>query len=488
MFDEFVAVQSVFIISASAVYAFWELRNRPDGVQRALLFGLIWGCGPRVFTYSLLDEIVLSLVTAYMLLFRREELRAIIEGFRRHKIYWMPTILCLFLAVHSLFSLVILEDLRMVKWTLVFVSAPFVVALVPRWLSGRDNPDGAPVGFVMVHLSLYFLAYILQGLAGEIFIGDWGRFHTQEVYWQGSSLAVMPVMVFFACSFFFPEQYLGRWPRMFYFFLMLGFCAFLFDSRIMQLLLVCCPLAGLVVYWKGYRNWAAMLVAFLCCFYVNVTLDNNDVDIKSYVKAVWTKAPPEVAKSKLHGDQKKDAFEAIVFGLKSLSQSANVIDPMVNDIDRMLQVSAALEASASHRNILVRGFGTGFYTHRYEIGYWVKQKYAEALPGFSEASLAGDVGGGSRPIFRTTALAGYIIDTGILGVALISMVLFSAVYFALDTGVREFLAGGICTSLALAWTYSNFSLENALWFLLMFIVAGLCRQSGSVMPSNLSSS
>ena len=461
MFDEFMAVQSVFIISASAVYVFWELRNRPDGVQRALLFGLIWGCGPRVFTYSLLDEIVLSLVTAYMLLFRREELRAIIEGLRRHKAYWMPTILCLFLAVHSLFSLVILEDLRMVKWTLVFVSAPFVVALVPRWLSGRDNPDGAPVGFVMVHLSLYFLIYILQGLAGEIFIGDWGRFHTQEVYWQGSSLAVMPVMVFFACSFFFQEQYLGRWPRMFYFFLMLGFCAFFFDSRIMQLLLLCCPLAGLVVYWKGYRNWAAMLVAFLCCFYVNVTL---------------------------HGDQKKDAFEAIVFGFKSLSQSANVIDPMGNDIDRMLQVSAALEASASNRNILVRVLGTGFYTHRYEIGYWVKQKYAEALPGFSKASLADDFGGGSRPIFRTTALAGYIIDTGILGIALISMVLFSAVYFALDTGVREFLAGGICTSLALAWTYSNFSLENALWFLLMFIVAGLCRQSGSVMPSNLSSS
>ena len=248
---------------------------------------------------------------------------------------------------------------------------------------------------------------------------------------------------------------------MFYFFLMLGFCAFFFDSRIMQLLLLCCPLAGLVVYWKGYRNWAAMLVAFLCCFYVNVTL---------------------------YGDQKKDAFEAIVFGFKSLSQSANVIDPMVNDIDRMLQVSAALEASASHRNILGRVLGTGFYTHRYEIGYWVEQKYAEALPGFSEASLAGDFGGGSRPIFRTTALAGYIIDTGILGIALISMVLFSVVYFALGTGVREFLAGGICTSLALAWTYSNFSLENALWFLLMFIVAGLCRQSGSVTPSNLSSS
>ena len=259
MFEGFLAVQSILILAVSAIYVFWELRNRPDGVQRVILFGLIWGCGPRVFGYSLLDEIVLSLVSAYMLLFRRDELRAIVQGLRRHKIYWMPTVLCLFLAVHSLFSLVILEDPRMIKWTLVFVTVPFVVALVPRWLSGRDNPDGAPVKFVMAHLSLYFLAYISQGVAGEIFIGNWGRFHTQEVYWQGSSLAVMPVMLFFACSFFFPEQYLGRWLRMFYFFLMLCFSAFFFDSRIMQLLLVCCPLAGLVV-WRTYHVCALVHV------------------------------------------------------------------------------------------------------------------------------------------------------------------------------------------------------------------------------------
>ena len=121
----------------------------------------------------------------------------------------------------------------------------------------------------------------------------------------------MPVMVFFACSFFFPEQYLGGRFRIFYFSLLLGFCAFFFDSRIMQLLIICCPLAGLVIYLNGYRHWVAMLVAFICCFYVNVSFYNNDVDIRAYVNAVWEKAPPEVAMSKLFGEQKMGSLEAL---------------------------------------------------------------------------------------------------------------------------------------------------------------------------------
>jgi len=115
----------------------------------------------------------------------------------------------------------------------------------------------------------------------------------------------------------------------------------------------------------------------------------------------------------------------------------------------------------------------------------VKQKYMEALPGFSESSLATDFQDGSRRVFRTTALAGYIIDTGILGLLLMGVVLFSATYYALESGARVFLGGGICTFLALAWPYSNFSFENVLWFLLMFIVTGLCRQSGNLIPQKL---
>ena len=82
-------------------------------------------------------------------------------------------------------------------------------------------------------------------------------------------------------------------------------------------------------------------------------------------------------------------------------------------------------------------------------------------------------------------MTGYIIDTGILGLVLFGMVLLSAVYFAMYSGVKTFLSGGICMSIALAWTYSNYSFENVLWFLLAFIVTGICKQSGDIAPKTI---
>ena len=82
----------------------------------------------------------------------------------------------------SLFSVAILDDPHMVKWTMVFVAVPFIIAFLPRWLSWSGNPDGPLVRFFMVHLNLYFITCILQGVGGEMFIGSWDRFHTQEVY------------------------------------------------------------------------------------------------------------------------------------------------------------------------------------------------------------------------------------------------------------------------------------------------------------------
>ena len=558
MFDDFLDFLSIFIIATSTIYVLWELYNRPDGVQRAILFGLIWGCGPRVFTYSLLDEIVLSLVTAYMWLFRRNKLRAIVEELRRHKVYWMPTVICLFLAVHSLFSLFILEDPRMVKWTLVFVSAPFIFALVPRWLSGCDNPEGAPVGYVTVHLSLYFLVYILQGLAGEIFIGEWGRFHTQDLYWQGSSLAVMPVMVFFAAYYFLPKQFMHDLKRTLYIAAPVVFCAFFYDSRILQLLLVCCPVAGLIIHVAGYRHWIAILASFLVGFVVNVYFDNYDVSPHLYVKTVkanlgydreqirdanklssvrfcieYVKISSEdlfwecekksemsasestsnkfvsafdqkeiqrtdkgigksafdqkeiestdkgigkiLFESRVFGVQKKKDIEALKYGVLSLTNSVNLIHPLENDVDRSLQLLAGVEATLDAPKAINSIFGTGFYSHRYTIGPWITKNYTEALPGYSDRSIESDQSESELAIFRTTALTGFIVDTGIAGVLLFFSAVLSTAYFAIRSGLRLFFSGGCCAFISLAWTYSNYSFENALWFLLMFIVVGFCE-------------
>ena len=483
-FDEFLTYYSIFIIFVSAAYVGLQLRNHADGVQRALMFGLIWGCGPRLFNYSLLDEIVLLIVSGYMWLFRRRELWFIVKGLRHNPIYWMPTIFCLFLALHSLFSLFFLADLRMMKWTLVFGAAPFIIALIPRWLSGRDTSNDGSVRFVLLHLHLYFTAYISQGILGEFLIGDWGRFHTQDTLWQGSSLAIMPVVSFFAACYFLPERLIGKWQNKLYFGLLISFCSFFFDSRIMQLLLMCCPIAGFFLYWRAWRQWTAILVAFTCCFFLNVTIDNHNVKIKKYVTTIWESVPPEETLSLRVGKQKRPHVDALAFGLSELVGSANVINPLENDVDRMLQLEAGYAKFIS-ANMLQKVLGTGFYTHRYEIGYIVNMKYKESLPGLSGVSLAPSEQDKSKLVFRTTAMAGYLIDTGLLGIVLLGLTLISAVYFAVFNGVQTLLAGGTFSVIALAWTYSNYSLENVLWFLIMFIVTGICRQSEKIVPDKM---
>ena len=540
MFEDYFSFQSIFVLGASVIYVFWQLRSRPDGVERVVLFGLIWGCGPRVFSYSLLDEIVISLITAYILIFRREKLRAFAGALRRNKIYWMPSILCLFLALHSLFSLVVLKDPRMVKWLVVFVSAPFVIWVIPRWLSGQNNSDKSPVGFVMSHLYIYFVAYILQGLAGEIYFGEWGRFQTQDLYWQGSSLAVMPAMLFFAACYFLPKQFMHEWKKTLYLGVLLAFCAFFYDSRILQLLLVCCPVAGLIIYAKGYRHWIAIFGSFVAAFVGNVYFDNYDISPHYYVKSLkkrmgydeaiyasfrycieyvgtvrnvpyWQCEPKPtpsttntlgitnklnvvhrekqikkadvtflgtIITNPVFGEAKKSNYEALEFGVSSLSNSVNIINPLENDFDRSLQLMAGIEATLGSPRKLVSIFGTGFYTHRYTIGPLIIEKYEKGLPGYPNQVTQKDHTEEATPIFRTTAMTGYIVDTGLTGICLFCMAVFSTAYFALRIGLRPFIAGGCCAFISFAWTYSNYSFENALWFLLMFIVVGFSEEMG----------
>ena len=423
MFEKFFEFPIDSILGASAIYVFWQLRSRLDGVERAVLFGLIWGCGPRVFSYSLLDEIVISLIAAYILIFRRDKLRAFAGRCDETK-YSGCRPSSSFLALHTLFSLVVLEDPRMMKWLVVFVSAPSSFGLCHGGYLDRMI-DGPPVGFVMSHLYIYFGAYILQGLAGEIYFGEWGRFQTQDLYWQGSSLAVMPVMLFLQPIIFYLKQFMHEWKKTLYLGALLAFCAFFYDSRILQPLLVCCPVAGLIIYAKGYRHWIAIFASFLVAFVGNVYFDNYDVSPHLYVKRLkanlgydreeirsankvssvrfcieYVKISSDdlfweceiksnmsasestsnklvsafyqkeiqrpdrtifetVITTRVMGKPKKGNYEALKFGAASLSSSVNLIHPLQNDFDRSLQLIAGIEATLESPNTLVQYLGPG---------------------------------------------------------------------------------------------------------------------------------
>ena len=72
-------------------------------------------------------------------------------------------------------------------------------------------------------------------------------------------------------------------------------------------------------------------------------------------------------------------------------------------------------------------------------------------------------------------MTGYIVDTWPTGMSVLYGCIFNG-HFALRIGLRPFIAGGCCAFISFAWTYSNYSFENALRFLLMFIVVGFLKR------------
>ena len=76
-----------------------------------------------------------------------------------------------------------------------------------------------------------------------------------------------------------------EWKKTLYLGVLLAFCAF-FMIHILQLLLVCCPVAGLIIYAKGYRHWIAIFGSFVAAFVGNVYFDNYDISPHYYVKSL----------------------------------------------------------------------------------------------------------------------------------------------------------------------------------------------------------
>ena len=128
--------------------------------------------------------------------------------------------------------------------------------------------------------------------------------------------------------------------------------------------------------------------------------------------------------------------------------------------------------SASHRNILVRVLGTGFNAHRYEIGYRLSRSMG-LLPGVFDAGRR--LRGRSRPIFRTTTLAGYIIDTGILGIDKHGVARRSGLA---APGCENFLRVNICTSPSHGRT--AISRLNTRWFCLYSLLRACTSNQGAL--------
>lgn len=231
----------IIVSSLIGLAVFSTLVRRPERFWSILIGtaiitgGLIQGPG-----YALLDEFLMLFIIVAIILAALKKRISWDSANIRTAVFIITTILLGYLLIHSLFSVYIFNDIRLLRWTLLYSS--LLILFIIAQLSTLPKPDILSVAkIICVSGSIYLGLYALHWIIMEKVLGlHWGDF--QAISWSGSTYAL------YVCSAIIPSSVIviKHQPRSQKY---LGFIAFfciclaanLYDSRmvIISLLLAC---------------------------------------------------------------------------------------------------------------------------------------------------------------------------------------------------------------------------------------------------------
>ena len=443
---EFIFMSSALFTSVMAGYFFYIFKTKTDYVGHITFVAMIWGCGPRLLEYSVFDELTIFGLVAFLVIFYRNSVIDIWQECKSSPSFNIISILCGFLVLQSIRGAIVLDDWRALKWVAVFASLPFVLHVFMRFLSVSDHKDQSRRAFILWNITLYFLAYATQGIIADSYFELNGRFVTQHQLWQGSALAVMPcaIFIFLVCKWLVDGTNLSQKILILITHIVMSFCAFYFDSRLLQLLLIVFVICTFFHAFREKLLWLFLLFTLMLSFTVNVLIYDSNLQ------------------SKVSWDNLTDS---ILNGVHHLVSSVNIASPDNNDVDRLLQVKAAFSAVLdSPERFLI---GDGFYVHRYTITPFVKTHFESGL---RETFIMPDDAhfDPQDPMFRSTGLAGVLVDVGLAGAILMCYLLWVQLRNALRKSFGETLMTVTKVLCVLGLSYVAFSPENMLIFALAF--------------------
>lgn len=329
--------------------------------------------GVMIQGYALVDELLAGALAAGALLpialhrmapNRRQPVRAGSAIFN---------LIMAYLAAEGLRSLVGLGDWRMSRW-IVFSAVLALLAAIPtRWRI--EAPQGSMTAWIITSAGLVYLAsYFGYGVLSE---AVWGvsRWSAQGVTWSGSAYALFPLVLVVPAALFLvlDGRRMIRWTAIATI-IMSMIAAFYYQSRTSWLIIVGFFLLAPTALGARRRvlKYALGLVALalLASAYYRV-------DLVAHAQALWESARALYA-------------------------------PRISDMDRRLHLQAALAAAWANPVVLL--VGGGMYSHRETLAPYVRDLYAEYLPGVMLPEVV-----------RTTGLPALLLDSGIIGLALFGM-------------------------------------------------------------------
>lgn len=390
-----------------------------------------------IMGYSVVDEIVLYVLLSVMLFTRREDPGSTLRTVPASPLFKLHRVVSMLFAAYCCFQVVrgamVLDDLREIRFLLMFGSIWVIAAL-----RVEDSIEPARAARVIVLSTAVYLAlYVGSGLLAEG-IFEVNRFDAQGHFWSGTAVAMFPVFVVLPALIMLPlQRRTERWLFWFTYFLIV-FAAFYYQSRVGWLALVFFLVLGASR--LGLRRLlmaSALFVAFILYFPWDQAGPQPSGKIVRSIKENVQKSAPTTFVEK---------FRTMEGAMPSMQQRTP--DTPEHDVDRIIAFKAAW-CSAAQGSVVRFLFGTGYWTHRYELLDCIHRLAAESRYSFPTSY---DVK------VRTATFNGMLVDTGITGIVLLAALFMLTAWtiFRSSAGPRVMSIGSlalISASLVLSLNY-----------------------------------
>ena len=424
-----IAIYSLYLIFG--FYLFFSTIKKPKKFLELSVISIIFGSGPMIFGYPLLDEyLIIMLLTAVYIGSSIKNNINIIKINNRSDLKFhnfMFYLLIIYFLINSFRGMLVLDDLRMIRWILFFIILGFVSYIFCnfRYLVNQKYL----IKVVFYSINFYFVIYFLHGLIFEIFLGL-NKHDIQGNVWIGTSAAALPLILYGISLIFFCENYKSK-KMLFNIMLSLALvfsCSIFFSSRISIIILSFIAFYTFLILLKNKKLFIFLIPLMMTSVFLIIFSNNNlKNDFKKYL-------PYDFKNNQLSMPQK--------------------FNPKIDDLDRIIEPKAAILTMNNE-------LGTLFFGHGWYVSRIVMLDVINDLR--SEVGLSKIKGKTHQP----SGISAILVDTGILGFLLFIINLFLCLVKIIKQSNHKIFVSTMLLFLPLLFFVGNITPLLLTYFLIM---------------------
>jgi len=389
-----------YLLGGMAIGTF--ILNKPNKLRLLIIFSIIFACGMEFEGYPIIDEYLIFIlffgffIRLHFINKQNFIIKKNLFPLTPHsKIFYL---LIGYLIFQSFRGMILLEDIRMLRWILFFLVLGCLSFIFSK---GEYIVDKKKVIKVVFFSSFsYFIVYLSLGYFFQNY-SDINRWELQGTLWTGTSVMGIPLILYIVSSICYIESsrsklslfiILVSFPVVYY-------CTMMYESRSSEFIILgsiaCYTLFNL---FKLRKKSLILSIFFLVGYFLvsSLWLGSYDLSTQKIVKLI-----PFNFQTNEFSIPNKININLVAF---------NNIDSSNSDLDRVVHHMSAFD-SIKNESLFIKTFGFGWYKGaRYEM-------IDDALLLRTKYDLSIDHLINGKPL-QATAAAAILVDAGFFGVFL----------------------------------------------------------------------